>query len=167
MWQHIKIPLKTPDDNLYEVVTDEESKQTINKTSNVSIESLYPTLVEQIKTLRKRLELLVRAYTIAQKEKNNLINDVNAFSRNEKQLDEKIKTLEKNTKKFKEEIESLTNHMKKLDQESKQIQQQRNQGDDQGEEHNESTSISYEPKIYTDVEERFMNEEGHASELYP
>ncbi len=167
MWQHIKIPLKTPDDNLYEIITEKGIHKTHNKTTNISIESLYPKLVDQIKTLRKKLKLLVRAYTTTQKEKDSLINDLNSSRQNEKILEEKIKAMEKETKKFKEEVASLTSDMTKLTQASKRIQQNQVQNvDSDWGDHRESSSISYELKTYTDVEEKFMDGEGKAGETY-
>ena len=162
MWQHVKIPLKTPDQNLYEVTPGSEPRTSQGQTAGLSIESLYPKLIKQIKILKKKLELVANAYKVAQKEKKRLLSEIDTSSYEKNKLQSEMKRLEEESKNLEEKIQSLNDEMGQMAVKLRHQTASKHGGG----ENIESSPISHGPKVYTSVEEKVMDETGQAGETY-
>ena len=162
MWQHVKIPLKTPDQNLYEVTPGSEPPTPQSRTAGVSIESVYPKLTKQVRILKKKLELVVKAYRLAQKEKERLLSEIDTSSHEKSKLQSEIKKLEKQGENLETKIQNLNDKMSEM---TIRLRQQSTPENREGESI-EGSHISRSPKVYTNVEEKIINEHGQAGEDY-
>ena len=162
MWQHVKIPLKTPDQNLYEVTPGSESRTPQSQTAGVSIETLYPKLIKQIRILKKKLELVVNAYRLLQKEKKRLLSKIDTSSHEKSKLQSEMKKLEKQSENLEKKIQNLNDKMGQMVVRLKhQTTSENGEGEGIG-----GSPITHSPKVYTNVEEKIMNEHGQAGEDY-
>ena len=162
MWQNVKIPLKIPNEKLYEISSQEENEKIINKTTNVSIESLYPKLVKQVLYLRKKLKLVIKAYTAARKTEKTLTDKINFLSQEKGRLKDVLKTFKKESNHLQEKVQKLTKNMNQIVREGQGSQENKDNlqitvGEDPS---------AYKPKVYIDVIENIMGADGQEKDEY-